>query len=492
MFRSLRHTLRVLRKNPGFTLIAIASLAIGIGFTSASFSIADVLLLRPMPLPEPSRVVAVTPARQGAFGANTGLSYPDYRDFRDRNRSFDGLFAYTYNSLGFSPDASTVPKVAFSSFVSGNYFRALGVQPILGRAFLDSEDQVPGRDAVAILGYDFWLTEFNASPAVIGSTIRLNGIECKVVGVTGKQFTGTNQMLNPPVFLPIAMLPRMSQANTLEQRNVRFFNVKGRLKPGVSVAQANADLSAISTELARMYSATNRDLDIQVETELQYRIKQVPPQAAMAVLQGVLSLCILLVACANVAGLLLSRARARSREMAVRLAIGGGRAALIRQLLLENLVLALAGGLAGILLAYNIVDFFNSIPIPADIPIAFHAAIDQRMLLFTLAVAVLSVFVFGLAPALQTTQVDLVPALKSSDASGGGRRRLWGRNLIVVSQLALSLVILIVTAVGRQTFSDQLHQGLGFRTDHLYIHGFDTAPVHYSPEQTKKFYKELL
>lgn len=492
MFRSLRYTFRVLRKNPGFTLVAIASLAIGIGFTSASFSIADVLLLRPMPVPQPGGVVAVTPARQGAFGANTGISYPDYRDFRDRNRTFEGLVAYSYTSLGFSPDAATLPKIEFSSFVSGNYFRVLRVQPVLGRAFLDSEDQVPGRDAVAILSYDFWQTEFNSNPAVIGSTIRLNGIECKIVGVTGKQFTGINQLLNPPILLPMAMLPRLERSNALEHRDDRRFNVKGRLAPGASVAQANADLSAIASRLAQLYPDTDHNLDIQVETELQYRIKQVPPQAALAVLQGVLAMCILLVACANVAGLLLSRARARSREMAVRLAIGGGRGALIRQLLLENLVLSLAGGLAGVLLAFNITDFFNSIPIPADIPIAFHAYVDQRMVLFTLAVSVVSVLVFGLAPALQTTRVDLVPALKSTDGSSGGRARLWGRNLMVVCQVALSLVVLIVTVVSRQTFQDQLNQGPGFRTDHLYITGFDTAPIHYSPEQTRKFYKDLL
>ena len=214
--------------------------------------------------------------------------------------------------------------------------------------------------------------------------------------------------------------------------------------------------------------------------------------AAMAVLQSILALCILLVACANVAGLLLSRAQSRAREMAVRLAIGGGRGALIRQLLLENLVLAIAGGAAGILLAYNITDLFNSIPLPADIPISFHAAIDQRMLLFTLAVSLVSTFVFGLAPALQTTRVDLVPALKATDAANGGRKRLWGRHLIVVGQLAISLVLLVIVAVGRRSFQDQLTQGPGFRTDHLYFTGFDTEPVHYSPEQTRKFYKDLL
>ena len=241
----------------------------------------------------------------------------------------------------------------------------------------------------------------------------------------------------------------------------------------------------------QLYPETNHNQKVQVETELQFRVKQVPPQAALAVMQSVLALCVLLVACANVAGLLLSRARARSREMAVRLAIGAGRGALVRQLVLENLLLALAGGLAGILLAYSTTDFFNAIPIPTDVPVSLKAAIDQRVLLFTLAASILSTFLFGLAPALQTTRVDLVPALKALDADSGGRRRLWGRNLIVAGQVALSLVLLVVSAVMWQGFRDQLAQGTGFRTDHLYLTAFNTQPIHYSEEQTRKFYKDL-
>src|SRR5271166_1385736 len=188
MFRSLRHALRMLRKNPGFTLVAICSLAIGIGATSASFSIADVLLLRPLPVFEPSRVVTVTPLNQGAFGANSANSYPDYRDFRDGNRTFDGLIASSLAPFGFSPDATVLPKVAYGMYVSGNYFRTLGVQPALGRAFFASEDQAVGRDAVVILGHDFWVSQFNANPTVVGSTLRLNSVECKIVGVASEQF----------------------------------------------------------------------------------------------------------------------------------------------------------------------------------------------------------------------------------------------------------------------------------------------------------------
>jgi macrolide transport system ATP-binding/permease protein len=482
----------MLGKNPGFTLVAIGSLAIGIGATSASFSIADVLLLRPMEVPETSRVVAITPANMGAFGADTTISYPDYRDLRDGNRSFTGLVAVGWWAFGFSPDAKALPKTSYGAYVSGNFFQTLGVQPALGRAFLASEDQAAGRDAVVVLGHDFWVSEFNADPSIVGSTLLLNGVECRIVGVAPAQFTGVEPMVRPSVYVPLAMSPRLGKENLLEKRDVRWLTVKGRLKPGVSVAQAGADLSAIATRLEELYPQTNRNRNVQVQTQVQYRVKEVPPQAILAVMQSLLSICVLLVACANVAGLLLSRARARSREMAVRLAIGAGRGALVRQLLLENLLLALAGGLSGILLAYSITDFFNQIPIPTDVPVSLKAAIDQRVLLFTLAASILSTFIFGLAPAFQTTRVDLVPALKALDGGNGGRRRLWGRNLLVAGQVALSMVLLVISALMWQSFQDQLKQGTGFRTDHLYLSGFNTRPLNYSGEQTRRFYKDLL
>jgi predicted permease len=492
MWKSLKHALRLLSRSPGFALISICSLAIGIGATSAMFSFADALLLRPLAVLEPSRVAAVTTATSAAFGALTAVSYPDYRDFRDGNRSFDGLVASSFISVGYSTTAQALPRVAFGLFVSGNFFRVLGVNPAPGRGFADSEDQAAGRDSVIVLGHDFWKTQFNGNPAAVGSTIWLNGVPCTIIGIAPESFTGIDQFIKASLYIPLALSPRIGGSNFLEQRDLHWLSVKGRLRPGVTIAQANADLGRIAARLEQMYPQSNRNRRVEVQTELQLRVRQSPPNAALVVMLVVLAVCVLLVSCANVTGLLLSRSRARSREMAVRLAIGAGRGALIRQLLLENVLLALLGGASGIAIAYAGISFMNTLPVPSDVPLAFHASIDQRMLFFTLAASLLATFLFGLTPALQATRVDLVSSLKAADADSAGRRRLWGRNTIVIGQVALSLLLLIVSGVLLRGFRDELLQGPGFRKDHLFLTTFDAQSVHYSNDQAARFFRDLL
>ena len=491
MWTSIKHAFRVLRNDPGFTAVAVCSMAIGIGATSAMFSFADAILLRPLPVADPTRVVAINTAKSASFGVNTSISYPDYADLRDRNRTFDGLAAASYARFGFSPDARALPRMKFGYFVSGNFFRVLGVQPALGRAFRPDEDQAEGRDAVVMLGHDFWVSQYNASPSVLGSRIRLNGVDLTVIGVAPEHFTGIDVLLRPTMFVPLSMAPRMGLKNFLQDRDTGGLFVKGRLKPGVSVDQARADIEALSAALQKLHKQANGDLRLTAETELQLRVAQSPEFAAMAIMLGALGLCVLLVACANAAGLLLSRARARSREIAVRLAIGAGRGALIRQLLLENLFVAVAGGLGGVVLADYISDFWRHLPFPSDVPAVFNIGVDHRVLWFTLAVSVFSTLLFGLAPAFRVTRPDLVPALKAADADSG-KQRLWGRNMIVAGQVALSLVLLAVSAVLVQGFRGEFTQGPGFRTDRLFVTTFDTQLVHYSEDQTRRFYDDLL
>ena len=270
---------------------------------------------------------------------------------------------------------------------------------MLGRGFLPSEDQAVGRDAVVILGHDFWVSQFASSPAAVGSSIWLNGVPCTIVGVTSELFTGVDNFLKPSLFVPLAMSPRLARVNNLERRDARFLTVKGRLKPGVGAAQAQADLAAIAARLEQMYPQTNRSQHVEVQTELAFRARQSPPNAALAAMMFLLSLCVLLVACANVTGLLLSRARARTREMAVRIAIGAGRGRLIRQMLAESVLLTLAGLAAGALLAQRLSRYLVGFISTPDNRLFLDLAVDWRILAFTSGVGILTCLLFGVAPA---------------------------------------------------------------------------------------------
>ncbi len=380
----------------------------------------------------------------------------------------------------------------YGLYVSGNFFQVLGVEPALGRGFRPDEDQVPGRDAVVVLSHDLWSSQFGADASVIGRKLRLNGVEFTIVGVAPQHFTGMDQYFRPALFVPIAMAPRIGQQDSLEKRDSRWLSVKGRLKPGVTLAQAHADLASIAAALERMYPDTDRNQSVRVKTELQLRIEQDSVDSQLVAMLMTLALSVLLVACANVAGLLLSRARSRSREIAVRLAIGAGRGRLIEQLLLESLLIALIGGAAGIAIAYGGVQLFNQIQVPSDLPIVLSAQLDRRVLFFTLAVSLVSTLLFGLTPALRSTRLDIVSALKAADADMGARRRLWGRNLLVICQVAISLILLTVATILFRGFAETITEGPGFRTDHLLMMTLNPALVRYNEAQTKQFYRQLL
>jgi predicted permease len=497
LWQDIRIGYRMLRKNPGFTLVAVVSLAIGIGVNSAMFSFADALLLRPLPVLRPSEVVTVGSDSAGGFLADrvSFVSYRDYLDFRNQNNTFDGLVAFKLSTFGFSPQPGSLPHMKMGMLVSGNFFRVLGVEPELGRGFRPEEDQVSGRDAVVVLGHAFWEKELAADRSIIGRTVRLNGAEFTVIGVAPERFTGMDQFVQPAFFVPAMMCNRIASnvtGNFLEARDQRVFTVKGRLKPGVTIAQAQAELTVIAKALERAYPDTNRSQGVGVRTELEARYKQSPENAKLAGMLIVLSAAVLLVACANIASLLLSRARVRGREIAVRLAIGAGRLRLIRQLLTESLLIALAGGLAGLAVGYAGIVFFRTLKIPTDLPVVFSIRLDQRVLAASLAVSMLSALFFGLAPAIQITRADLVSALKTAGADTPGRRRIWGRNLLVVGQVAASLVLLAVTTLMFRGFQHDLLADQGFRTDHLMMMTFDPGLVHYSEKQTQQFYQQLV
>jgi predicted permease len=490
MIKSLRYAARQLRKNPTFTLIAVVSLAMGIGATSSMFTVADALLLRPLPVPQPSDVVHVenfSPSDQ-----HQSMSWPDFRDFQERNRSFSSLVAYTDASVGYKRQADGMSHLTSALLVSGTFFQDLLVQPIIGRAFRPDENIAPGRNPVVVLSYEFWRTEFQGNMNLLGQSVRLNGNEFTIVGVAPESFTGLDQFTRPQLFVPLAMAATLGNEKLWSDRNWRGLQVKGRRKPGVSVTRAQADLASIASVLSKTYPNTNRSENVRVNTELQARLDDSPSDAALVVMLITLAVCVLIVACANVAGLLMSRARARSKEIAIRLAIGASRGQLVSQLLLESLLVSLMGGLGGAAIGYAGVQVFKSVEIPSDLPMGPTFQMDTRMLLFTLLVALLSTVFFGLLPALRNTKVDLVPSLKAADADSKGKRRLWGRNGLVISQVAVSMALLVVTALLFQSFTYLLEAGPGFRTDHLLMMSFNPSLVQYTPEQTQTFYHRLV
>jgi len=499
MLHDFRYALRTLRQNPGFSLVAIVSLALGIGAAAAAFSSADALVLRPMAVPDASGIIRVHTLLRDAKSTNEGqfyrLSHPDYVDLRDRNRSFAGLTAAQSTSFGFAAEKGALAEMKSGELVSGNFFAVLGVRLELGRGFRADEDQVRGRDAVVVLSHELWQNAFAANREALGSTIYLNGIAFTVVGVAPDSFLGSNHFGRTSLFVPLAMGPRLAgdaQPDMLERRDFRELMVRGRLQPGVSLPQAAAEVGVIGQQLARAYPDTNRSAGLVAFTDRQSYLAQEPFQAAFITFLLSMGVIVLLIACANVTNLMLVRARARSREIAVRLAIGAGRGRLIRQLLMESLVIATLGGALGLLVAQANVDLFSRFRIPSDPPFVLDVRLDARVVLFTLLASMMSVLLCGLVPALKSTRLDLVPALKSRKGDDGKGKRFLGRNVLVTAQVAGSLVLLVFASQIYRGFTIVLARPAGFRVDHVLAARFDPSLARYKPAQTADFYKRLL
>jgi putative ABC transport system permease protein len=496
LWQDLRYGWRLLAANPGFTIVAVLSLAIGIGANCAIFSFADALVLRPLPVPRPGEVYTVgwsTPVE--AFGATAiNSSYPDYVDIRESSHSFEGLVAYQYVTVGFAKEPSATPKLKLGMLASGNLFNVIHIGPLLGRTFRSDEDQVPARDAVIVLGHAMWTQEFASDQNIVGRRILLDGHDFTVIGVAPDGFTALDSVVRSDFFVPIMMSPWLltdSKAASLHARDTRNLTLKGRLAPGVSQAGAQAELTTIGNDLVRAYPEVNKNRHLVVRTELQARVDRDPPDATLAAMLATLALAVLFVACANVGGLLISRAPARAREMALRLAIGAGRRRLIRQLITESLLIAIAGGVVGLGVGYAGIVLFRQIEIPSDVPLALGFEMDRRALVFSLLVSLASALLFGLIPALQSARTDLSAIMKAGDSVAPGRRRRWGRTLLVGGQVAVSVVILAVALFMYRAFARELSFGPGYRTDHLLLMSVDTSLVHYTDAQSAQFFKDF-
>jgi predicted permease len=456
----------------------------------------DALIFRPYPVPHPSEVVTLVGTTHDSDFEN--FSYREYLDIRDSTKSYDGVIANAdMQAVGFSAEPGATPRIKGGMMVSGNYFRVLGVEPRLGRAFRDDEDQVPGRDAVVVLGPDFWRHEFAGDPSIVGRTIRLNGTDFTVIGVAPETFPGMLIFARPDFYVPVAMAHVFStdlQKNFFEDRDDRELNVKARLKPGTTLQQARIELAVLAQNFESEYPKVNHGRGAGVHTQFEMRTRGDDVNWKFGVIFVTLAVAVLLVACTNVAGLLISRARARTREIAVRLAMGAGRVRLVRLLLTESLLLAFLGGWGGVAIGYGVTLWFQSkqnIVMMSDLPLAIPFRMNTRVLVAALALSALSALLCGLLPALQSTRADLVTGLKSADVDAPGRKRLWGRNILVVAQVATSLMLLTASFLMARSFQRSALGDTGFAKDHLLMTSFDPRLEQYSPLQTQRFYKLL-
>src|SRR5271154_40551 len=495
LLQDVRYAIRSLRRTPGLTAFVVITLALGIGMTAGTFSMVDGLIFRPYPVPHPSGVVTlVSTTHDSNFD---DFSYREYLDIRDKTKSYDGVIANAgMQAVGFSAEPGATPRIKGGMMVSGNFFHVLGVEPRLGRGLREDEDQAPGRDAIVVLGPAFWKREFASDPAVLGRTIRLNGAPFTVIGVAPETFSGMQIFEHPDFYVPLAMAGVFStnlQKNFFEDRDDRELNVKARLKPGATLQQARNELDVLAKNFEREFPQVNRSRGATVYTQFQARTVE-DSNWKFGVIFVILALAVLLVACTNVAGLLLSRARERAREIAVRLGLGSGPVRLIRLLLTESLIFATLGGLAGIAVGYGVIEWFHSkdtIIFATELPVAVPFQMDNRVLFLCVGLSVVSAFLCGLAPALQSTRVDLVNALKSADVDVPGRKRLWGRNMLVVVQVSMSLMLLTASFLMARGFQHDLLVGTGFTKDHLLMTSFDPRLIQYNATQTQQFYKLL-
>jgi predicted permease len=487
----IRYSLRALRKQPAFVAVAVLSLALAIGANSAMFSFADALLLRPLPVSNPTGLFDVRNTTPDS--PLEGMSFPDYRDLREKSGSFSGLAAYRVTTLAAASNPRASAEIRFAALVSDNYFPVVGVTPSAGRAFLPDET-TSSAQPVAMVSHDFWQQNYAGDGSVIGSTLRLNGVAFTVIGVTPAAFTGLDRFVRPSIFVPLGMSRRLdgNPSDPLEDRGRHNLVVKGRLSPGVTWSTAQAELASIGAALEREYAKTNRNRHMSIRTELERRIQQSPQLLALAKMLMGLVVLILIIACSNVANLMLAQARVRSREIAIRLSIGAARGRVVRQLMTESLIVAAAGAAVGLLVAYGGILLLQTQSVPSDPPNELGMRLDWRVVEFSLLAALGSCLFFGLTPAWQTARTDFVSALKTGGDGASGSRRTLGRDVLVAGQIALAMVVLIAAGMFLAGFRNILVMPPEFRTDHLI--SFDTAPaaLHYSPEQIKAFYRQLV
>jgi predicted permease len=490
--QDVRYGIRVLAKSPGFAIVAILTLALGIGANTAIFSMVDSILLRPLPVKDPQQLTVLAFQQKNGPVQNQ-FSLPEYRDFRSQTTDvFSGLFAYQVGMDGLSVDGQA--DRIMTNYVTGNFFSTLGIKPAVGRLILPSEGETLEADPVIVLGYSYWKTRFGGDSSIVGRKVTVDGHPMTVVGVAPEGFYGVYPLLNVQGYLPLGMAGiNGSPSDFATNRAYRNLGVLGRLQPGKNLAQAQATLAVVGQRLSQEYPKDEKDLALQVYPELRSRPNPDPKNTLM-VISGLflgLAALVLLLACINVANILLVRATVREREMAIRAALGAGRVRLIRQLLTESVLLALAGGAAGIMLGEWGSAALASMNLQADLPLRLDFGFDWRIFAYAFSAALLTGLIVGIVPAIRASRGDLSSVLHSGGRGiVGSKHRL--RNALVVAQVGGSLMLLIIAGLFTRSLAAAQKTNLGFDPSHVVNVSMDPIEIGYTDAQTRAFYKSLL
>lgn len=477
---NLKYAFRMLVKDPWFTFVAVLALGLGIGVNSTVFTFVNAVLLRGLPFANAEQIVHVS-ARNTAEGNGLGVSYPDYRDWRAQARTFASLAAYQPTTMNIS-ESGHPPERASGVRVSANAFGIIGERPITGRDFRDTEDR-KGAEPVVLLGHGLWKTRYGSNPNIIGRSIRINEIPTTIVGVMAEGMKFPN---NADLWIPLVPDTEM------ERRDVRSLNLFGRLQPRTSITQARAELTGIAKALERQYPDTNTSIDAEVMT-FNDRFNGGPIRVIFLTLMGAVGF-VLLIACANVANLLLSRSARRSREIALRIALGASRGRVIRQLLVESTLLACLGGVLGLLLSLVGVRLFDMAVADVGKPYWIRFTMDTTVFAFLVAVCFATGIIFGIVPALQVSKTNLNEILKEGGrGNAGGRRARWLASSMVVAELALTIVLLAGAGLMVRSFMKLYTMDIGVDTSRMLTMRLTLAEKKYpTPEQRRLFYEALL
>ena len=489
LWKDIVFSFRLMRRRPGLTLVILLSLGLGIGVNLTIFTFVNAILLQPLPgIAQQNQLVEVYTSY--ASGLRFGsVSYLDYKDLRDRNQVFSGLMAQRLTLLNLNNEGGN--EIVPAAIVSGNYFSVLGVEPARGRFFRPEEDQNPNTDAVAVISYTLWQNRFAGDPNLVGKSLTINARSFTVVGIAPERFGGSNVGLAPDVWVPLMMQSVAIPGDRLKDRGVRWLELVGRLNPGVSLKQAQASMVGLAAQLLQENPLTNRGTGATVVNLGQGAAGVQSTLTPILSLLMIIVLMVLLLACFNVANLLLARATLRRKEVGIRLALGASRRRLVRQLLTESILLSIIGGAVALPLAYYASTLLLAFRPATSFPVAINPKLDVLTVVFAILLSIITGVVFGLVPATQTASPQVLPALKDESLLQGYRKSRL-RNLFVVAQVAISFVLLIGAGLFIRSLMQARNSSPGFETHNLLIASVDVGLGGYDKQHGTVFYQQLV